>query len=338
MTAFKIICYKFNVTELTTAQRVLFGQYINDQVFPKDEKEKLGHKCPFATNQDDLDAYARKKDRYKRIQETVENSPEFLREIASWRKREDLALGKDFEKNLKNNIYERGYDLKGIMSMIYRQINSNIENLFSGQFNLKPKHSSMDDAMNDNLGIQGGLINALSSSLGWTYASLQKTVGESVEKISKILNNNKKVLTSMLGMQFTVFNIFLNKLGIKDFPFLSFNVLDEKGLELVDLKKAPVLVPKISTINSTIEEAKKEDAFATMQGLNLRRDPQMLLRNSSLPVGCPAGKISMESVRKEGDKTMKSNLNAEVLEYLDTVIKTKVLPHLDKLNENAKAE
>jgi hypothetical protein len=326
------------VSQLTKAQRVNFGQYINDQVFPRDKTKELGYGCPRATNQVDLEAAKTKKARYKRIIETTENSPEFLKEIASWRKRDDLALGEDFDKQLKNNIYERGYDLRSAMSMIYRSIHSNIENLFKGKVGINPKHRNVGDAVNDNLGLQGGLINALSSSFGWTYATLQKTVGESVEKISTILNNNKKALNSMLKMQFTLFNLLLNKLGVQNFPFVSFNVLDEDALEFYDLKKGTVLVLKEKTINSVIKAAKEKDAAAIMRGGNVRSNPKMPLRNSSIPVGCPAGDISLESIREPDDKSMKSNLNAEVLEYLDTVVKTKVLPHLDKLRDNAKTE
>ena len=318
---------------LELAQRIAFGDYINDQVFPVDANEKLGRKCPFHIEEEDIQRKAEKTRRYSRIEATVENSDEFLRTIASWRKDKNLGINEAVMQNLNKRAEAGDLSLFDAMSMLYRSIDGNIKNLFANESLLKPVdgETSLESVLYDPSAVQGGMINALATQFAWTYVTMQKAVGDSVQKLGKIFDNNKKALHSFMKMQFSVFNIMLNEFGIKNFPFLSFHRYDESKFDLLPLGKSSILVPSESAINTVIKKAKEKDAYAEMQGGSTRESPYFMVRDSSVPFACPAAKMSMESVREAGDKSMKSNLASEFMEYLDEVIKEKLLPKLDKL-------
>jgi hypothetical protein len=209
------------VSEISLAQRIAFGQYINDQVFPPDSSEPLKRKCPFDLDSIDILRFEQKKKVYDRIKTTVGNSQVFLKKIASWRKDKDLALGQDFDKNLDSHMQTGNYSLRDALSMVFRAITGNISDLFRNETLLKPAQgeSSIESVINDPQSVEGGLINAVSTQLGWTYATLQKTLGKSAGQISKILDNNKKALRSFLELQFSLFNMVLNELDINTNPF-----------------------------------------------------------------------------------------------------------------------
>lgn len=321
------------MSEISIAQKIAFGKYINDQVFPEDSKSKLKHQCPFRTGAEDEQRFAEKTRKYDRIKVTVENSKDFLKTIASWRKDKNLALGGNFDKDLGDRIEKDNYNLEQVLGMVFRQVQSNIQTLFRNPTLLKPVEgeASLESVLEDPQSVQGGMLNALSTQLGWTFTTLQKTAGKSVIDISKILNNNKKALRAFLEPQFSLFNMVLNEFGVQTMPFLSFNKLDKAKFELVDLKSAPILLPKEEVLRDVIANAKQEDAHALMHSGSVRQSPKLYLKNSSMPIGCPAAEISMEPVRAPHDHEMKSTLASEFMEYLDVVVKQKILPRLDKI-------
>ncbi len=319
--------------DISLAQRIAFGQYINDQVFPPDSSEPLKHKCPFLTSQVDKQRLLEKERRYERITKTVENSPDFLKAIASWRKDRNLALGQDFDKNLDSHIQGGKFSLRDALSMVFRTITGNISDLFRNENLLKPAQGeySIESVIKDPQSVQGGLINAVSTQLAWTYDTLQKTLDKSVEQISKILDNNKKALRSFLQLQFSLFFMVLNELGIKTIPIFGFNEMDETKLELVaSSNSAQILLPKQEVLEAVIANAKKKDAYAIQQGGSFQGGSELFVRNSSVPLGCTAAEISMESVRAPGDHDLKANLASEFMEYIDVVVKQKILPRLDR--------
>ncbi len=324
------------MSQLSLAQRIHFGKYINDQVFPQDDKSPLKHGCPFQVGAEDEQRLAEKKARYDRIRATVENSQDFLKTIASWRKDKNLALGQDFDENLDRHIASGNFSLRAALSMVYRNIEGNITGLFRNETLLRPidGEKSIESVINDPPSVQGGLINGLSTQLGWTFVTLQKTVDKSVIDISKILDNNKKALRAFLKLQFSLFNMVLNELGISSMPLLGFNKMDEEKLELVDLQSAPILIPKQEVLEDVIAKAKHKNADALMQGGSVRTGSELFLRDSSMPLGCHAAEISMKSVREEGHNQMKANLASEFMEYIDTVVKQKILPRLNTLTIN----
>lgn len=319
------------MSEISLAQRIAFGQYINDQVFPKDSKGEV--QCPFQIEPEDVQRQKEKRKIYERIRTTVENSPDFLKTIASWRKDKNLALGKDFDENLDRHINNKNYSLRDALSMVFRAITGNISALFRNETLLQPAQGevSIESVINDPQSVEGGLINSVSTQLAWTYASLQKALGKSAEQISKILNNNKKALISSMKLQFSLFMMFLNELGINTVPYIGFNKMDETKLELVDLKgSSQILLPKQEVLENIIAKAKQENSYAVMQGGSVRRGSELFLRESSLPLGCPAALMSMESVRAPGDHDLKANLASEFMEYIDVVVKQKILTRLDR--------
>ena len=151
------------------------------------------------------------------------------------------------------------------------------------------------------------------------------------------MNKNKKALKSLFDPQFVLFQLFLNELGINSFPFLGFKEMDETKLELLDLKNsAQILVPTEKALHNIVAKAKEENAHSIMYG-GQSTGAKFYLRDSSLPFGCPAGAVSLRSIREPGDKEMKSTLNSEFIEYIDTVIKKFIVPNLDKLIANEAA-
>ena len=320
------------MSEISLAQRIAFGQYINYQVFPRDEVGTV--KCPFHTEPEDEQRLVEKRKIYERIRATVENSQDFLKTIASWRKDKNLALGPDFEKILDSHIDNKNCSLRDALSMVFRAITGNISDLFKNETLLKPVdgEKSIESVINDPQSVEGGLINSVSTQLAWTYVTLRKTLGESAQQISKILDNNKKALRSFLKLQFSLFNMVLNELGIQTIPIIGFNKMNETKLELLNLKNsAQILLPKQEVLEAVIAKAKQKDAYAVMHGGSSRRGSELYLRESSLPLGCPAALMSMESVRAPGDHDLKANLASEFMEYIDVVVKQKILPRLDRI-------
>jgi hypothetical protein len=124
----------------------------------------------------------------------------------------------------------------------------------------------------------------------------------------------------------------LNELGIQTIPIIGFNKMNETKLELLNLKNsAQILLPKQEVLEAVIAKAKQKDAYAVMHGGSSRRGSELYLRESSLPLGCPAALMSMESVRAPGDHDLKANLASEFMEYIDVVVKQKILPRLDRI-------
>jgi hypothetical protein len=325
------------VPDLTTAQRIAFGQYINDQVFPKDEKQELKHECPFHTDEIDLKRLTQKNDRFERMTKTMERSRTFLETIASWKKKSDLGLGSDFEKNLDNRIGDpdNAYDLEKVLGMIYRGVNHNLEALFrdpNTQLIHAKEDTNWDAIASDPKSVQGGLINAVATQLGWTFTTIKKMSNQATENISKTLSFNLKALKSMLKMQFSLFNMTLNELGIRSFPIFTFYRFDEDKFELLNLKNNnSVLVPTENTVNEVLRKAKEPNAYALMQGGSSRESPKMYLRDSSMPKGCPAEHVSLDSVSENIGRDVKANLVTEFMDYIDLIVQKLVIPRLDKI-------
>lgn len=322
---------------LSLAQRIAFGQYINDEVFPKDKDSELGHKCPFATDATDKQRLDEKDERYQRIVATMARSKAFLSEISSWKRDKNLGLGSDFETNLDNRISDKdnAYDLEKVLGMVFRAVNSKIENIFrnpSTQLVHAKGEKNWEAISSDPRTVQGGMLNAVATQLGWSFATIKKMAGQARTDIEKTLDLNIKSFKSLIKMQFSLFNMTLNELGVRTFPFLSFHKFDDSKFELLETAKGnKVLVPTEKVILDVIEKAKKPDAHAIMQGGSPGISPKMFLRDSSMPKACLAEDVSLDGIRDDFDKDLKANILAEFLDYMNCIVKDLVIPKLGQI-------